>query len=133
MKFDIKARYPAPSTVVLKMFMDKEFHAKKLQVLGIQKSRVLEHSATGDDFRIKVERKVPLDAPGIVKKFIPAEATVTSEEKWNRAARSSTPSRSTPGCRWWAGRSRSSSPGTWSPSSPRRRRPPRRCSTLTGR
>lgn len=88
MKFDIKARYPAPSAVVLKMFMDKDFHAKKLQVLGIAKSRVLDHAASGDDFRIKVERKVPLNAPGMIKKFIPAEATVVSEEKWNRASKS---------------------------------------------
>jgi hypothetical protein len=88
MKFDIKARYPAPSAVVLKMFTDKDFHQKKLGVLGIQKSRVLEHDTKGDDFRIKIERKVPLDAPGVVKKFIPAEATVVSEEKWNRASKS---------------------------------------------
>jgi hypothetical protein len=87
MKFDIKARYPAPTAVVLKMFMDKDFHQKKLGVLGIQKSRVLEHKASGDDFQIKIERKVPLDAPGIVKKFVPAEATVVSEERWNRASR----------------------------------------------
>jgi hypothetical protein len=86
-KFDIKARYPAPSAVVLKMFMDKDFHAKKLGVLGITKSRVLDHAASGDDFRIKVERKVPLNAPGVVRKFVPAEATVVSEEKWNRASK----------------------------------------------
>ena len=88
MKFDIKARYPAPSAVVLKMFMDKDFHTKKLTVLGIQKSRVLEHTAAGDDFRIKIERKVPLNAPGLIKKFVPSEATVVSEEKWNRASKS---------------------------------------------
>lgn len=87
MKFDIKARYPASSAVVLKMFTDKDFHTRKLQALGLTKSRVLEHSAAGDDFRIKVERKVPLAAPGIVKKFIPAETTVVSEEKWNRASK----------------------------------------------
>ena len=85
MKFDIKAKYPASSAVVLKMFMDKEFHARKLGVLGITKSKVLEHDAQGDDFRIKVERKVPLNAPGMIKKFIPAETTVVSEERWNRA------------------------------------------------
>ena len=90
MKFDIKARYPASSAVVLKMFTDKDFHQKKLGVLGIQKSRVLEHDAKGDDFRIKIERKVPLDAPGLVKKFVPAEATVVSEEKWNRASKTGT-------------------------------------------
>jgi len=83
MKFDIKARYPAPAATVLKMFMDKDFHTRKLQVLGIAKSRVLDHAASGDDFRIKVERKVPLDAPALVKKFIPAETTVVSEERWN--------------------------------------------------
>lgn len=88
MKFDIKARYPAPSATVLKMFMDKDFHQKKLGVLGITKSRVLEHEAKGDDFRIKVERKVPLNAPGMVKRVVPAEATVVSEEKWNRASKS---------------------------------------------
>jgi len=88
MKFDIKARYPAPSAVVLKMFTDKDFHTKKLGVLGIQKYKVLEHDAKGDDFRIKIERKVPLDAPGIIKKFVPAEASVASEEKWNRASKS---------------------------------------------
>ena len=87
MKIDIKARYPASSAVVLKMFMDKEFHTKKLGVLGIQKYKVLDHVASGDDFRIKIERKVPLDAPGVVKKFVPAEASVSSEEKWNRASK----------------------------------------------
>lgn len=90
MKFDIKARYAAPSATVLKMFMDKDFHAKKLQVLGIARSRVLEHEARGDDFRIRVERKVPLNAPAMVRKFVPAEATVTSEERWNRAAKTGT-------------------------------------------
>ena len=85
MKFDIKAKYPAPSATVLKMFMDKDFHQKKLGALGITESRVLEHAAAGDDFRIKVERKVPLNAPGVVAKFVPAKATVVSEEKWNRA------------------------------------------------
>lgn len=87
MKFDIKARYAAPSATVLKAFMDKEFHARKLAALGITKHRVLAHEAKGDEFRIRIERKVPLDAPGIVKKFVPAEATVTSEERWNGAAK----------------------------------------------
>jgi hypothetical protein len=87
MKFDIRAKYPAPSATVLKMFMDKDFHQKKLVALGLTKSRVLEHTASGDDFRIRIERKVPLAAPGIVKKFIPAETTVVSEEKWNKASK----------------------------------------------
>lgn len=87
MKFDIKAKYPAPSAVVLKMFMDKDFHTKKLQKLGITESRVLDSGGSGDDFRIKIERKVPLAAPGVVSKFVPAKATVVSEEQWNKAAK----------------------------------------------
>ncbi|HUR40830.1 MAG TPA: DUF2505 domain-containing protein [Verrucomicrobiae bacterium] len=88
MKIDIKAKYPAPSATVLKMFMDKDFHTKKLKALGIDKSRVLDHAAAGDDFRIKIERKVPLAPPGgAVSKFLPAEATVVSEERWNKASK----------------------------------------------
>ena len=87
MKLDIKAKYPAPAATVLKMFMDPEFHKKKLIALGITKSKVLDTATTGDDFRIKIERKVPLAAPGVVSKFVPAEATVTSEERWNKASK----------------------------------------------
>ena len=87
MKFDIKARYPAPTAVVLKMFMDKEFHTKKLGVLGIAKFKVLDHETKGDDFRIKIERRVPLAPPGIIAKFVPAETAVASEERWNRAGK----------------------------------------------
>lgn len=90
MKFDIKARYPAPSAVVLKMFTDQAFHERKLGVLGIERFRVLAHETRGDEFRIRIERKVPLNAPGMVKKFVPAEATVTSEERWTPAARAGT-------------------------------------------
>lgn len=87
LKIDIKAKYPAPTAVVLKMFMDKAFHEKKMGVMGIAKFKVLEHDAKGDDFRIKIERRVPLAPPGVVSKFVPADATVVSEERWNKATR----------------------------------------------
>ena len=87
MKIDIKAKYPAPSAVVLKMFMDKEFHEKKLGVLGVTQFKIVGHDAKGDDFRIKIERKVPLAPPGMISKFVPANATVVSEERWNRASK----------------------------------------------
>ena len=87
MKFDIKAKYPAPTATVLKMFMDAEFHKKKLVALGITQSRVLEAGGSGDDFRIRIERKVPLAAPSLIQKFVPAQATVTSEERWNKASK----------------------------------------------
>ena len=87
MKIDIKAKYPASSAVVLKAFMDKQFHEKKMGVLGIKEFKVVGHDAKGDDFRIKIERKVPLAPPGVVSKFVPANATVVSEERWNSASK----------------------------------------------
>lgn len=87
MKFETKARYPVSSDIVLKMFCDPGFHTKKLTAMGLTKHKVLDQKADGAEFRIKIERKVPLDAPGMLKKFFAAETTVVSEERWNSAAR----------------------------------------------
>jgi hypothetical protein len=80
MKHTTQAKYPAPSAVVLKMFTDRAFHEKKLDQLGL-KYRVLEHRAA--PFMIRIERKVPMNAPGMVKKLFGAETTVVNEESWN--------------------------------------------------
>lgn len=85
MKFEIKSRYPAPAAVVMKMFMDPAFHTGKLDAMGSKKYRVLEQGAKGDDFHIRIERKVPLDAPALIRKVVPAETTAVSEERWNRS------------------------------------------------
>ncbi len=83
MKFEIKARYPAPSAVVIKMFCDKDFHTRKLEALGLSKYQVLDHKTDGASFRIRIERKVPMAPPGIISRLVPAEASVTSEERWD--------------------------------------------------
>lgn len=87
MKFETKAKYPVPSAVIIKMFADPDFHTAKLKAMGIEKHRVLEQKSDGGEFKIKIERKVPLDAPGMLKKFFAAETTVVSEERWNLAAK----------------------------------------------
>jgi len=87
MKFETKARYPVSSDIVLKMFSDPSFHTKKLVAMGLTRHKVLEQKADGAEFRIKIERKVPLDAPGMLKKFFPADTTVVSEERWNKTAK----------------------------------------------
>ena len=84
MKFEIKSRYPASAAVVMKMFMDPAFHTGKLQALGLNKFKVLEQKTQGEDFHIRIERKVPLDAPALIRKVVPAETTAVSEERWNR-------------------------------------------------
>ena len=87
MKQEIKSRYAATADVVMRMFADPAFHTAKLQGLGLKKYEVLEQSAQGDYFRIRIERKVPLDAPALVRKVVPAEATAISDERWNLKTR----------------------------------------------
>ena len=82
MKHQMQAQYPAPPDVVLKMFVDKNFHTKKLDVIGLP-YKVLAHEFDGKTFRIRVERKVPVNMPGGKK----AEATVVNDEVWNVATR----------------------------------------------
>lgn len=87
MKLETKAKYPVSSDVIIKMFTDPAFHTDKLKAMGMAKSRVLDTKSDASEFRIKIERKVPLDAPGLLKKFFPAETTVVHEERWNMAAK----------------------------------------------
>ena len=83
MKHEMKARYPASSAVVMKMFADKNFHTEKLDGMGYAgKYQVL---GTGGDgkksFSIKIERKVPVSLPGMGKNA--PESTVINEESWD--------------------------------------------------
>lgn len=86
-KHETTTRYPAPADTVLKMMTDRGFHERKLGALGLAKYQILDHAFDGQDFRIKIERKVPVQAPGMVKKALAPETTVVSEESWNLAAR----------------------------------------------
>lgn len=81
MKHEMRARYPASSDVVMKMFTDKDYHARKMEKLGID-FKVLEHAFDGENFRLKAQRLVPIQASGIAAKFMPATSTVVNDEKW---------------------------------------------------
>lgn len=87
MKHEIKSRYPTSAEAVMRMFANPEFHTAKLENLGLQKYRVLDQQAQGEAFRIRIERKVPLDAPALVRKVVPAETTAISDERWNLRTR----------------------------------------------
>ena len=87
MKHKSQARYPASAEVVLRMFTDKAFHTGKLDAMGLKNYQVLDHAFDGKDFRIKIQRKVPMQAPAVVKKFVGAESTVINEERWNLKTR----------------------------------------------
>ncbi|NGY04907.1 DUF2505 domain-containing protein [Solimonas terrae] len=81
MKHEIKARYPASPDIVMKMFADKAFHTRKLEMLGMP-YKVLAQSGNARQFSIRIERKVPVQMPGVGKK---AETTIVNEEVWNLA------------------------------------------------
>ncbi|MDB5978234.1 MAG: hypothetical protein JWR07_4994 [Nevskia sp.] len=83
MQHKSQVRYPAPSDVVIRMFTDKAFHTRKLDAMGLKNYQVLDHALVGADFRIRIQRKVPMQAPALVKKIVPAESTVVNEERWN--------------------------------------------------
>ena len=86
MKHEITARYPASSSVVMKMFADKNFQTSKLDALGYTgKYQVLAYSADSKQFSIKIERKVPIALPGMGKNA--PESTVINNESWNLASK----------------------------------------------
>jgi hypothetical protein len=88
MKHLSQARFPASSAVVLRMFTDRAFHTRKLDAMGLSNYQVLDHASKGDEFRIRIQRRVPMQAPAVVKKFVGAESTVINEERWNRKSKS---------------------------------------------
>lgn len=81
MKHSTSVRYPASPDVVLRMFTDPDFHTRKLEVMGTPKYRVLDQQMRDGDFSIRIERKIPVQLPGIKKAA--AETTVTYDERWN--------------------------------------------------
>lgn len=87
MKQKIESRYAVSADTVMRAFADPAFHTAKLEALGLKKYRVLEQQAKGEEFRIRIERKVPLDAPALVKKVVPAETTAVSDERWQLKTR----------------------------------------------
>lgn len=83
MKHQVLARYPASPDVIMKMFSDRAFHTRKLDAMQAE-YKVLAHSFDGQTFSIRVERKVPVQLPGMKKA---AETSVINEEVWHLASR----------------------------------------------
>ncbi|HEX7381868.1 MAG TPA: DUF2505 domain-containing protein [Nevskiaceae bacterium] len=84
MKHHASARYPAPADAVLHMFTQQEFHRRKLERIGLPEFHILECREQGDEFIIRVERKVAVKLPGLGRRP-PALSTVVHTESWNRA------------------------------------------------
>lgn len=86
MQHEIKVRYPVPAAAVIKAFTDPAFHKAKLEALGVTYA-ILEQKSDGKMFRIRVERRMPINAPAAIKKLLPAESVVVNDESWNIATK----------------------------------------------
>lgn len=86
MKHEIRARYPAPADVVLRMFTDRSFHTRKLEALGISKYEVLNERREGSTWSIRIDRKVPINLPGVKG----VESAVGHTESWDSARKTGT-------------------------------------------
>ncbi len=84
MKHIMTTRYPAHSDVVIRMMTDRDFHTRKLEAMGLSHYRVLDHACDGQDFRIRIERKVPVQMPGLKGA---GESTVINDERWSIGAK----------------------------------------------
>lgn len=88
MKHVTKARFPnASSDLVIKAMTDKKFHTDRLEKQGHTNYEILDYASDGKNFRIKFKRKQPVNAPGVVKKFVSAESVVIHEDSWNVATK----------------------------------------------
>ncbi|MCX7062268.1 MAG: DUF2505 domain-containing protein [Gammaproteobacteria bacterium] len=83
LKHTSTARYPASASVLMRMFTDRAFHTRKLEALGTTRFEVLDHAFDGRNFRIKIDRRVPVAAPGGAKKLMGGETRVINEELWD--------------------------------------------------
>lgn len=87
MNFTDMHSFDQPADKVIKMFSDKAYFEKKYKGLGFTGVQVVEHSADGGKFRIKVRYSAKSDAPipDFAKKFLAATNEVTQTDSWDTA------------------------------------------------
>ncbi len=90
MKHEVKVRYPASASAVIGLFTDAAFYPRKLEALGVPSFKVLEAREGKSDLTIKLQLHVPMQVPGVLKKVIPSDMTVTQEESWDKTSRTGT-------------------------------------------
>ena len=68
------------------MLLDPDAHVAKYQHMGHRDIEVQNAEPAEDSLEITIVRQVDIDVPGIAKKFINPSNTVTSDDRWDRAA-----------------------------------------------
>lgn len=71
---------------VFRFFHDPAVVKVKYETIGARNVEILDTSEDGSAFTIKIQREVPADVPGILKKFLGAWNKVIQTEHWQTAA-----------------------------------------------
>lgn len=88
MSVTVRARhvYRHPVEKVWAAFSDPEFYQHKFEGIGHRDVEVLASDAGDGEFTIETRRRVPLDVPGMLKKFLGEWNTVLQDERWCEGA-----------------------------------------------
>ncbi len=77
-------RYAKDVEALFRFFSEPEVIKAKFEGVGARNVQVLESAAQGDVFRVRTQREVPAEVPGILKKFFGEWNKVVQSETWRK-------------------------------------------------
>ena len=86
MKIKALHQYNKDVDSVFALFHDVDFMQEKYQGLGARNVKILECAGSAGNYTIKVQREVPADVPGLLKKFLNPWNTLVQSEQWQGAS-----------------------------------------------
>lgn len=82
MKIKAVHQYKQDVDSVFALFHDVDFMQKKYEGLGARNVKILECAGSAGKYTVKVQREVPADVPGLLKKFLNPWNTLVQSEQW---------------------------------------------------
>jgi hypothetical protein len=69
---------------VYRAFSDPDFYIAKFEGIGDRNVKVVDHGEDDEGFWIEIDREVPADAPGMLRKFMSEWNSMGQTENWTR-------------------------------------------------
>lgn len=82
MKIKALHQYSTDVDGVFALFHDVDFMQEKYQGLGARNVTILECTGSEGNYNVKVQREVPAEVPGLLKKFLNPWNTLVQTEQW---------------------------------------------------
>lgn len=86
MELSFTHRFDHPIDDVWAMVHDPQSHVAKFTGMGHRDLEVVAEEVTDDAIELTIRRQVDIDVPSVASKFISPSNTVTSTDRWERAA-----------------------------------------------